>query len=108
MGSATCLKNNGVDEPEYDDSGFEDDEAGPAVPDESDDDVLDESEFDPDGDVLDESESDQDLLDKPDDEGKHRPARTSSGTVLDESGSERGQPLAQTALAAVPDEVGSV
>jgi len=92
--SATCLKNNEADEPEYDDSDFEDDEAGPAVPDVSDDDVLDES--------------DQDVLDKSDDEGGYRPAQISSATVLDKSNGERGHPLARTALADVPDEVGSV
>jgi len=89
--SATCLKNNEVDEPEYDDSDFEDD------------DVLDESDDD---DVLD--ESDQDVLDKSDDEGGYRPAQISSATVLDKSNGERGPPLARTALADVPDEVGSV
>jgi hypothetical protein len=91
--SATCLKNNEVDEHEYDDSDFEDDDAGPAVPGESDDDVLDGS--------------DQDVLDESDDEGGHRPAQTSSSTVPGTSNDERGHPLTQAALAAVPDEVGS-
>ncbi|CAK0818562.1 unnamed protein product [Prorocentrum cordatum] len=91
-----------ADEDGYADGDFEDDEASRVEKDESDDDVLGESE-----DVLDESEH-QDLLDQSEhqddddvlDESEHQ-------DVPDQSGDEGAHRPARAALAAVPDEVGS-